>query len=179
MAGEELPSQAPSLLQGRHFDYRTPHSLFCILCAMQSAGLHARLKHTARQSHRGQGQHGISRTSQQCHQHRKVHSSSTQTVSKITVCINTQKIVKEGLPQTQRVKNHVTKITLQNMSGRWEQHSNCALHTPRLTTGRKAFWLRKMCSFLGLRFPSKWWWGIFGQWGIFAHFPIQKWNWVN
>jgi hypothetical protein len=45
--------------------------------------------------------------------YRNVHASLTQTAGKITIRINKQKIIKEYLPEIQKVTNHTTYITKQ------------------------------------------------------------------
>jgi hypothetical protein len=60
---------------------------------------------------------------------RKVHSSFTQTVGKITVGINKQKIIKYSSLKYIGVTN--TLLTFKKtMSGRREKHSNCDVHNP-------------------------------------------------
>jgi hypothetical protein len=94
-----------------------------------------------------------------------------QTVGKITVRINKDKMLKIAPWNTEGYKSRY--FLYKTCQAAENSIANLDLHVPRLSTGRKTFYLRNICSSLGPRFRSKWRWGIFGQWGIFTHFTVN------
>jgi hypothetical protein len=102
-------------------------------------------------------------------QYRNVYSSFIQTVIKMAICINEQKINNDS--SLKYVQLQIVLLTFQNNSValRIEQWWWLAHYQ---THYWNSFQLCNMYCFLVQRFRSNSWWGIIAQWSDFAHFTL-------